>query len=158
MGTMRTKRKSWRYTNTLTWREGKKGVLASEGKPDLEVATPADFGGPEGTWTPEDLLVASVNSCIMTTFLYHHVKAGVALVSYNSAAEGELVYDEQGLRFAEIRLRPQVVVASQADREKAERALERAEQTCLISNALECPVIVKATVKVASGPEDARVP
>ena len=153
METMRTKRKSRRYTNTLTWREGKKEVLASEGKPDLEVATPADFGGPEGVWTPEDLLVASVNSCIMTTFLYHRAREGVALVSYSSAAEGELVYDEQGLRFAEIRVRPQVVGASSVDCEKAERALEHAEQTCLISIALECPVTVKAIVRAASGQE-----
>ena len=67
MARTRARRKSWRYTNTVTWKENKKGVLTSEGKPDLEVATPSEFGGPEGSWTPEDLLVASVNSCIMTT-------------------------------------------------------------------------------------------
>ena len=147
---MRPRQKSWQYMNTLAWREGKKGILASGVKPDLEVATPADFGGPEGVWTPEDLLVASVNSCIMTTFLYYQAKAGVELVSYSSAAEGELVYDEQGLRFAEIRVRPVVVLASETDREEAERALQRAEQTCLISNALKCTVTVEARVELAS--------
>jgi len=37
--------KSWRYANAVTWKEKKKAGLTAEGKPNLEVATPVDFGG-----------------------------------------------------------------------------------------------------------------
>jgi len=141
--------KSWRYANTLTWGEGKRGALSSEGKPDLEVATPADFGGPGGIWTPEDLLVAAVNSCIMTTFLHYRAKADIELVGYSSTAEGELVYGDSGLSFAGVTVKPDVVVATQEDVQKAREALQRAGKTCLISDAVKCPVKVTPSVSRA---------
>ena len=151
MATARVKAKSWRYANTVTWKEKKKAGLTAEGKPDLEVGTPSEFGGPEGIWTPEDLLVAAVNSCILTTFLHHRVRAGIELTGYKSTAEGTLVYTGKTLEFVEVTVRPEVQVASQGDREKADAALRHSEQTCLISNALKCPVRVEPTVQVVSG-------
>ena len=38
------------------------------GLPTLEFAAPPEFGGPGGIWSPEHLFVASVSSCLMTTF------------------------------------------------------------------------------------------
>jgi len=95
--------------------------------------------------------VAAVNSCILTTFLYHRVKADIELVGYRSTAEGTLVYTGQALEFVEVTVRPEVLVASEGDREKAAAALKRSEQTCLISNALDRAVRVEPSVKVASG-------
>ncbi len=143
--------KSWLYTNTLTWDEGKKGTLAAAGKPGLETSTPADFGGPAGFWTPEDFLVAAVNSCIMTTFLHYREKAGLEITAYSSTAEGELVYDKGGLRFAAVTVRPEITVAAQADVETATATLEKAESSCLISNALAIDVGLEPTVTVATG-------
>ena len=151
MAKARVRPKSWRYANTVTWKKKKKATLTAEGKPDLELATPPDFGGPEGIWSPEDLLVAAVNSCILTTFLYYRVRAGIELTGYKSTAEGTLVYTGQALEFLEVAVRPEVLVASEGDREKAAAALERSEQTCLISNALDCAVRVEPSVRVASG-------
>jgi len=150
MSSSRVRAKSWRYTNTVLWEQEKKAGLTAEGKPDLEVATPAEFGGPEGVWSPEDFLVAAVNSCILTTFLHHRARADIELLGYKSTAEGTLVYTGQALEFAEVTVRPEVQVASEADREKAEVALRRSEQTCLISNALKCPVRVEPSVTVAA--------
>ena len=56
------------YINNVKWAGGKKGILSAEQRPSVEVATPAEFRGHEGVWTPEDFLTAAVNSCIMTTF------------------------------------------------------------------------------------------
>lgn len=46
------------------------GVMDSEEDrlPSLYVASPPEFGGPEGVWSPEHLFVASVAACMMTTF------------------------------------------------------------------------------------------
>ena len=68
------KSKQFVYKNSLKWQRDKKGELSSSGKADIEIATPPEFKGHPGIWSPEDLFVASVNSCIMTTFLYYAQK------------------------------------------------------------------------------------
>jgi len=149
MAKVTSKPKSWRYANTVSWAEAKRGVLAAEGKPDISVATPPDFGGHEGVWSPEDLFVAAVNCCIMTTFLYYRVKEDIELVSYSSTAEGNLHYGEEGLVFTLVRVKPEVVVASELDRKKAEQAMQRAESTCLVSRSLRTEVIAEPHIQVA---------
>ncbi|HKL22842.1 MAG TPA: hypothetical protein VJ904_13625 [Tichowtungia sp.] len=55
----------WNYETSVEWKEGKQGVVRCGGKPDIAVATPPEFGGPEGIWTPEDMLTGSVESCVV---------------------------------------------------------------------------------------------
>ena len=62
---MKGKSKTFLYRVHLEWKEARKGVLSSFGKPDIEVATPAEFRGHEGVWTPEDLFVAGLHFYIM---------------------------------------------------------------------------------------------
>jgi organic hydroperoxide reductase OsmC/OhrA len=61
--------KSYRYSTSVRWTGEKKGALTAAGKPPVEVGTPPEFKGHEGIWSPEDLYVASVNVCILSTFL-----------------------------------------------------------------------------------------
>jgi organic hydroperoxide reductase OsmC/OhrA len=150
MAESRGKTRSWQYANTVTWKDGQRAVLAATGKPDVDVATPPEFGGPDGIWSPEDLLVAAVNSCILTTFLYLADKAKIELLRYTSEAEGTLVYTGGGLGFTEVIVRVNVTMASDEDREKARASLEHAEEQCLISNALNCAVRVEPTIRVSS--------
>ena len=49
------------YDVKITWREGKQGVIRAAGKPAVNVATPPQFGGPQGVLAPEELLVASAS-------------------------------------------------------------------------------------------------
>ena len=63
--------KQFIYQTELQWTEQKKGVVSASGKPSFETAVPPEFKGHEGIWTPEDLFVASVNVCLMATFLYY---------------------------------------------------------------------------------------
>ncbi len=59
------------YDVTVTWQHDRKGIMQSDTLPNtIEVATPPEFTkGMPGIWSPEHLLVAAVNSCLMTTFL-----------------------------------------------------------------------------------------
>jgi len=54
--------KSYKYATSVLWTGEKKGALTVAGKPPVEVATPPEFKGHEGIWSPEDLYVAAVNS------------------------------------------------------------------------------------------------
>ena len=43
-------------------------TLLMDGVPALRSAPPKDFGGPEDAWSPEHLLLASVETCFVFTF------------------------------------------------------------------------------------------
>ena len=42
-------------------------VISVAGIPELRTAPPADFDGPGDAWSPEDLLMAAVESCFLFT-------------------------------------------------------------------------------------------
>ena len=137
--------KSYRYTTSVRWTGEKKGIMDIAGKPSVEVATPPEFKGHEGIWSPEDLFVASVNSCIMTTFLAFAERAGLAFGGYESEAEGLLEFVDGRLLFTKIVVRPRVLLTSGEDRAKAEEILHKAEKNCLVSNSLLTEVLLEPT-------------
>ena len=145
------KPKSWHYENTVTWQGEKKGLLSAADRPDIQLATPPEFRGHPGIWTPEDMFVASVNSCIMTTFLYFAGRMDIQLVSYRSTAEGTVASQPDGLLFTEVTVKPHVTVASAEDREKAQEALERSEKSCLISRSIKAVVAVRPRIDADKG-------
>jgi len=137
--------KSYKYMTSVLWKGEKKGTLSVAGKPAVEVATPPEFKGHEGIWSPEDLYVAAVNSCIMTTFLAFAGRAGLAFEGYESEAEGLLEFVDERLVFTKIVVRPRVTLRPGADRKQAEEILHKAEKNCLVSNSLRTEVILEPT-------------
>ena len=139
---MDQKSKVYIYHTAVKWTEQRKGVISCEGKPDVEVATPPEFKGHEGIWSPEDLFVASANICLMTTFLAVAERAGLAFSAYESAAEGRLELVEGKFQFTTITIRPSITLKSGEDAGKAKELIEKAEGNCLISNSMKAAVIV----------------
>ncbi len=43
-------------------------TISANGLDDLQSTPPPEFGGPEGYWSPEILLVASMADCFILTF------------------------------------------------------------------------------------------
>jgi organic hydroperoxide reductase OsmC/OhrA len=143
---MKFKPRLYPYRTTLAWSEGKKGRLSSAGKPVVEVACPPEFGGPPGFWSPEDLLVASVEVCIMTTFLHLLARRKVPLASYVSRAEGVAGLEDGEFRFVRIDLHVDVHVARPQDERVAAACLETAADQCMVSRSLRCPVKLEHVV------------
>jgi organic hydroperoxide reductase OsmC/OhrA len=137
--------KSYKYKTSILWTGEKKGILTVAGKPPVEVATPPEFKGHEGIWSPEDLFVAALNSCIMTTFLTFAGRAGLAFEGYESEAEGTLEFVDERFVFTKIVVRPKVTLRPGADRKQAEETLHKAEQHCLVSNSLRTEVVLEPT-------------
>jgi organic hydroperoxide reductase OsmC/OhrA len=137
--------KSYKYKTSVLWTGEKKGILTVAGKPPVEVATPPEFKGHEGIWSPEDLFVAALNSCIMTTFLTFAGRAGLAFEGYESEAEGTLEFVDERFVFTKIVVRPKVTLRPGADRKQAEETLHKAEQHCLVSNSLRTEVVLEPT-------------
>lgn len=142
------KSKKFTYETTVTWKEEKKGLLCSFGKETIKIATPPEFQGHEGMWTPEDLFVASVNVCIKTTFLHYAQKNNFEFLSYESKAEGVLERVEDQFLFSEIKVIPKIAVKSNTQIQKAKELITLAEKNCLISNSIKSKVEVIPEIKV----------
>jgi peroxiredoxin-like protein len=115
-------------------------TLSSGGVPDLRTAPPLDFDGPGDAWSPEQLLLAAVQACFLLTF--RAVAAASRIEFASLAVEGEGIVDRQDgrTRFTEIILRPRLTLPAGADWVRVQRALEKAERTCLVSASLDTPI------------------
>jgi len=145
----RARPKLYTYRTCLQWDGAGCGTQRSEQRPPLKVAAPPEFKGPEGVWSPEHLLVASLESCVLLTFLYLAGRQGIELTSYESETEGVLELGGEGMAFTEFTVRPRVVVAPGADVTAAERALNRAADSCLVHRSLKCDVRLEPRVSEA---------
>lgn len=145
---MDVRSKVYTYHTTLKWNEQRKGTMSCAGKPDVQVATPPEFKGHEGIWSPEDLFVSSVEICTMTTFLAFAERAGLSFDSYDSEAEGRLEMVDGKLQFTTITVRPRITVRSESDQVKAKEIIEKAETMCLIANSIKAKVSVEPAISV----------
>ena len=144
---METRPKSYTYHTAVKWTEQRKGVISCAGKPDIQVATPPEFKGHEGIWSPEDLFVASANICLLTTFLAVAERAGLAFTSYESVAEGRLELVDGKFQFTAITLKPVITLTTSTDATKAKELIEKAEANCLISNSMKAKVSLEPTIR-----------
>ena len=147
---IKVKGKRFMYRANLRLTGKGKGILESENKPSIELSTPVEFGGKKGVWTPEDLLVASVNASLMTTFSYYAGKKGLKFVSYESSAEGIIELVGKQYLFSKITIKPKIIVESEKGIEVAENLLKISKENCFISNSLKAKVILEPEVELIS--------
>lgn len=145
---MAIRSKTYLYRTAVEWAGEKRGVASSEGKPELEIATPPEFKGHPGIWSPEDLFVSAVNVCVMTTFLSMVDREGLALGHYRSEAEGKLELTETGFMFTQILVRPEIGVSCEEDSVKASALIGKAEHACLVSNSIRSKVILEPSIVI----------
>jgi len=126
------------------------GIIESGNKPSIELSTPVEFGGKQGAWTPEDLLVASVNACIMTTFSYYAGKRGFKFVSYESSAEGIIELVGMQYLFSKITIKPKITVESKGDIKVAENLLKISKESCFVSNSVKANVVLEPEIELIS--------
>lgn len=93
--------------------------------------------------------MASLNVCVMSTFLAFAERAGVTFVSYESDGEGRVELVDGKLQVASVALTPRVTVKSSGDVDKAKELLTKAESNCLISNSVKTQISIQPTITVA---------
>lgn len=147
------------YETGLTWQDGRVGYITADGMPAVQVATPPEFPkGVPNIWSPEHLLVSSVNVCVMTTFLAIADNSNLQFTSFSSSAKGKLEKVDGKFMISEIEVSPKIVVAQEKDVERTKRIIEKAENNCLISNSIKSAVTLKPEIvlsPVAEGVENA---
>lgn len=134
------------YHVSASTHSGRNVTLGSAGLPDLESTSPPEFGGPEGYWSPETLLVASVVDCFVLTFRAIARSSKLDWSTLECSASGTLDKEERITRFTAFHIKAQLAVPAGTRVEKAERLLEMAEKHCLITNSLSAEVHLEANV------------
>jgi len=113
---------------------------------DLASAPPAEFGGPGDHWSPETLLVAAVADCFILGFKAIARASRFEWQNLECAANGVLEKVERSIKFTEIHLTATLTVPEGTNAEKAIKLLEKAEQTCLVSNSLSATIHLETNV------------
>ena len=120
----------------------------SVGLETLPTTPPPQFGGPEGYWSPETMLVGSVANCYILTF--RAVARAMKLEWHSLSCEVDGVLDrvDRVLQFTEFHVKAILHVPPGCDESKAERVLERASTHCLVTNSLKGTETVDAKIIV----------
>lgn len=139
-----------KYRVVAWWTSGQMGIAKSDSAPNaIHFTAPSQFGGLEGRWTPEDLLMNALASCFTTTF---HAIARYSKFEYTDLeveAEGTVSKTDSGYWFSEIVIRPNLKIASEESRQRAISLLHKAKALCLVSRALATPQVCEIQVEIS---------
>ena len=116
---------------------GATGIAKSDSAPNaIQFTAPVAFGGIEGRWTPEDLLLTSVASCYTTTFQAIAAYSKFEYTDLEVEVEGTVSKVNSGYGFELIVIRPKLTIADEEGREHAVNVLKKVKSLCLVSRAL----------------------
>jgi len=139
-----------RFRAVAWWSSGRTGIAKSISVPNaIHFTAPPEFGGLEGRWTPEELLMTALASCFTTTF---HAIAERSKFEYTDLAveaEGTVLKTDTGYCFSEIVVRPRLTIRVAEQRERAASLLQKAKALCLVSRALATAQKLEAQVEIS---------
>lgn len=126
--------------------------LSSDNLPSMQVTPPKEFGGPDGYWNPEAFFSASISTCFILT--YKTIARGKKLNWEKINVDVDAYLDKSGNRLSFNRVDIFVTLTIPATEESKvetyQRALEKAEEACLITNSIHAAIQLHA--KVEAGP------
>ena len=120
----------------------------TDGVTPINSAPPSDFGGPGDQWSPETLLMAAIANCLILSFRAIARASKLDWQEITCNARGTLDRVDGVTRFTEVILTATLRVPSGANEARAERLLEKAKQTCFITNSLAAECQLDASVYV----------
>lgn len=151
-----------RFEATVTWSGAAQGPAAKydtysreftvemAGKAALRGSAAAPYRGDASLHNPEDLLLASVSTCHLLSYLALCVRAGVEVSSYVDTCTATLAMKDGRMRIVSATLRPRVTIrGGVAEHEgKAQALHEQAHHACFIANSVNFPITCEATTTV----------
>ena len=141
------RQKSYLFKNTVFKERDESAKTVFSGPGEMEVGPAPEFEGSPQTLNPEEMFVAAINNCLMTTFFYFVRKSNVEILSYYSDAEGRVEKQADGFRFTNVEVRAEVTLKQQELAQKVRELGDLAEKYCLVSRSVNCPVNYELEVK-----------
>lgn len=137
-----------RYEANLTGGPSGYARVSSPGVPVLRTAAPADFDGPGDAWSPEQLLLASVQSCYLFTLRAVAQASQLEFQELELRAMGTVDRRAGVTSFTEITLRPSLLVPPGTDPARVQAVLDKTKRACLGSASLSSAVHVEPDIRV----------
>jgi peroxiredoxin-like protein len=138
-----------KYRVVAWWTSGQTGIAKSDSAPNaIHFTAPLQFGGLDGRWTPEDLLMAALASCFTTTFHAIAEYSNFEYADLEVEVDGIVTKTDTGYRFIEIVIRPTLTIESEENRERAISLLHKAKGLCLVSRALATPQKYEVCIEI----------
>jgi len=135
------------FENHLTCQATEIGITHMSGTGDIPVGPPPAYGGSTDTLNPEELFVASINSCLMLVFYHFANQRKVEITRYHSQAVGKVEKTKNGLRFTEVLVQAELNLNNPEQSREVNKLAELAEKYCLVSNSVAFPVHYKVEIK-----------
>lgn len=139
----------YEFETATEYIEGKEGILVGKNKHNITVGCAQEFGGKKEYWNPQHLFVASIEVCIMTTFLWLLEKNNLSIVSYRSKAIGKAQLKNKDFIFTKITVKPVITIASVRIKDDIYNLIIKAGEQCMVSKSVNCPVILMPVIKTA---------
>jgi len=123
-------------------------IVSGEGLPDLDTASPPQFGGPEGIWSPETMISATVANCFILSFRAIARASKFEWTSLECNVDGVLERPERVTFFTKFNIHAILHVPDGARAELAQRLLEKSEQICLITASMKSEIVLTTDIQV----------
>jgi organic hydroperoxide reductase OsmC/OhrA len=145
----KTAKHQYFFETRLTRTAGLTGLLsADEVEATIRVATPPEFSGEPGNWSPEELLLGSLCSCLMATYLAFASKKGITVAHFDCHAIGQVELVEGHLAFTTINLFPRITVSKEEELAPANEVLLKTYKHCIIANSINAHLVHHGEVMV----------
>jgi organic hydroperoxide reductase OsmC/OhrA len=132
----------------VTWDEKNKSFLCSVGNKTIKVAASLGSKTHDDMLTPEELFVDSIEGFIKDTFMDAAKRNKIEVLSYESEGRGIVDKVENKLMFTEIKIRPQIVVMTKSQVEKAKELIELAGENFAIASLVSCKIRIYPEIKI----------
>jgi len=130
-------RQEHEYRVTAWWSSGRSGLAKSDSALNaIHFTAPPEFGGLEGRWTPEELLLSALSGCYTTTFRVIAGYAKFLFADLEVAVKGVIHKLDSGYGFREVTIQPKLTILREDNRKRALDLLNHAKQLCLVARAL----------------------
>ncbi|HJT16130.1 MAG TPA: OsmC family protein [Thermoanaerobaculia bacterium] len=140
--------KSFTFSTSTEWVGGKACTISALGKHTFRVSSPPEFRGERNVWTPEDLFVGAIETCLLMTFSSLVLKQELPVDAYYSEAAGLLEFAEGSYRFTRVVVKPTIIVENEKAVQPVLAAIKRAHRECLVANSLLTTVVVEPEIRL----------
>jgi organic hydroperoxide reductase OsmC/OhrA len=135
------------HRTTAEWLGRRTARLGADRKPFVKIAEPRREGD---NWSPEDLIVGALETCLLMTFAEIASKEHLPVEAYASEAIGELASRDGVVQLTKVTIRPTVIIDDAKAVQRTLDALDTAHRQCLIANSIKAEVHIEPDVELSA--------
>ncbi|WP_332824301.1 OsmC family protein [Ramlibacter sp.] len=127
-------------------------TVVAPGLPPIATQPPPEFDGPEGFWSPETLLLASIADCYILSLRAVARASKLEWISLQVDVAGVLDKVDGVTRFTRFTLTPRLLLPAGTQESTALNVLKKAKSVCLVTNSLHAECELAPALEFAPQP------